>query len=222
MLEPRRLQGPPQPGQGTVFGDVAGSRVEEQRSSGLIPNYNTPSSSSIPAEAIQAEVQRQLGGLLDRLQQAEASNMRLQEELEMAKQRQRRETAESSGQQVGDRDVGGDPSTVRHAYAVPHGAPDVGDRGDTVSRGDLGDQGVRQRPDPWLDPLGAIWEGFQHRRGPSPEPPIPMQESSIAPPGNAGRPTSSEDSPTQAILEALTKNLVGLQELPAEVAEEGK
>ena len=213
LLEPRRLQGPPQPGQGSGFGDVAGNRVEEQRSSGLIPNYNTPSSSSIPAEAIQAEVQRQLGGLLDRLQQAESSNMRLQEELEMARQRQRREPAVSSGEPVGDKECRGDRSEVRHAHMEPRGAQDGGERGDTVLRGDLGDHGVRQRPDPWLDPLGALWEGFQHRRGSSPDPPIPTLEPSVAQPGNAVRPTSSEDSPTNAILEALTKNLVGLQEL---------
>ena len=40
-----------------------------------------PSSSSIPAEAIQAEVQRQLGGILDRLREAEARNDLLQAEI---------------------------------------------------------------------------------------------------------------------------------------------
>ena len=44
-----------------------------------IPRPPTPpSSSSLPAEAIQAEVQRQLGGLLDRLRQSEAETARLQ------------------------------------------------------------------------------------------------------------------------------------------------
>ena len=43
--------------------------------------HYTPSSSSIPAEAIQAEVQRQLGSLLERLQQTEAENFRLQDQL---------------------------------------------------------------------------------------------------------------------------------------------
>ena len=41
-----------------------------------------PSSSSLPAEAIQAEVQRQLGGLLERVQKAEAENARLLRKLE--------------------------------------------------------------------------------------------------------------------------------------------
>ncbi|CAE7305023.1 unnamed protein product [Symbiodinium microadriaticum] len=40
-----------------------------------------PSSSSIPQEAIQAEVQRQLGGLLERLQRAEDDNAALREQL---------------------------------------------------------------------------------------------------------------------------------------------
>ena len=43
----------------------------------------TPSSSSLPAEAIEAEVQRQLGGLLGRLQQAEERNAMLENEIEM-------------------------------------------------------------------------------------------------------------------------------------------
>ena len=41
-----------------------------------------PTSSSIPQEAIQAEVQRQFGGLLERLQQAEGDNQRLREQLQ--------------------------------------------------------------------------------------------------------------------------------------------
>ena len=48
-----------------------------------------PSSSSVPAEAIQAEVQRQLGGLLERLQRSEAENARLQKQLEQRDQEYR-------------------------------------------------------------------------------------------------------------------------------------
>ena len=44
-----------------------------------------PSSSSIPAEAIQQEVQRQLGGLLTRLEDAEMRNDRLMRDLERAR-----------------------------------------------------------------------------------------------------------------------------------------
>ena len=44
-----------------------------------------PSSSSIPAEAIQQEVQRQLGGLLARLDDAETRNTQLLRELELAR-----------------------------------------------------------------------------------------------------------------------------------------
>ena len=49
------------------MGNGLGFRVDETRAPIVPPTYNTPSSSSLPAEAIQAEVQRQLGGLLDRL-----------------------------------------------------------------------------------------------------------------------------------------------------------
>ena len=44
-----------------------------------------PSSSSIPAEAIQQEVQRQLGGLIARLDDAETRNTQLLRELELAR-----------------------------------------------------------------------------------------------------------------------------------------
>ncbi|CAE7251123.1 unnamed protein product [Symbiodinium sp. CCMP2592] len=49
------------------------------------PRPPTPSSSSLPAEAIQMEVQRQLGGMLNRLQMAERENERLRQELESAR-----------------------------------------------------------------------------------------------------------------------------------------
>ena len=47
----------------------------------------TPSTSSIPAEAIQMEVQRQLGGILGRLQAAETENERLREDLSRERMR---------------------------------------------------------------------------------------------------------------------------------------
>ena len=53
-----------------------------------VPRPVTPSSSSIPAEAIQLEVQRQLGGILSRLQTAEAENDRLRMDLQRAQQRE--------------------------------------------------------------------------------------------------------------------------------------
>ena len=53
-----------------------------------LPRPMTPSSSSIPAEAIQLEVQRQLGGILSRLQTAEAENERLRNDLQRAQQRE--------------------------------------------------------------------------------------------------------------------------------------
>ena len=62
------------PGQGRSAGGVNRGQVNN-------PNSSTPSSSELPTEAIQAEVQRQLAGLLDRLQFMEAENSRLQEQL---------------------------------------------------------------------------------------------------------------------------------------------
>ena len=50
------------------------------------PPQTPPSSSDVGAEAIQAEVQRQLGSLLDRLQLAEESNSTLRAQLDLAQQ----------------------------------------------------------------------------------------------------------------------------------------
>ena len=80
------------PGPGTAAGN-ARSAIGGDRRSVNNPNSLTPSSSEIPTEAIQAEVQRQLGGLLDRLQQMENENHQLQRQLQQA-------TAEKESQQA--------------------------------------------------------------------------------------------------------------------------
>ena len=49
----------------------------------------TPSSSSVPAEAIQAEVQRQMGSLLNRMSEVENENARFFRELERERSKQR-------------------------------------------------------------------------------------------------------------------------------------
>ena len=71
--------------------------------------------------------------------------------------------------------------------------------------------GSRSRPDPWRDPIGALWEEFQSRRTPSPEGRVREVPGAISAEHN--RAGGAEESSTTAILEALTKNLVGLQEL---------
>ena len=251
LLEPRALRGPPGP-RATAAGMDSGfsSRVEDFRNTGLGPTLNTPSSSSLPAEAIQAEVQRQLGGLLERLQNAEAVNARLQEELDVA--RQARVPGPASGNACADgrdqeakacdrsRDLGGcslhDPEPHCDPVIVEGGAQEhVGDlsgRGlsgnvprdapveGRVPRGatstDRTSQEQRSRPDPWRDPLGALWEELQGRRTSSAEV-LASTSRTQGPirPGSEVNLRSSSDPTTTAILEALTKNLTNLQELQA-------
>ena len=219
LLEPRHLRGPPVPGQGGI-GRVAGTRVEEQGSTFLgpnHPNHNTPSSSSVPAEAIQAEVQRQLGSFLDRLQSAEATNARLQEELSLARDQLRRPPIEDAARVS-------DPHHVPPSVNVHPRDPSTGAQDDGVSGGILGGfHGGNQRiPDErqpeghvrqglWSVPLGALWEELQGRRASEGATRVPVSQE-VAQGSNQAK-HSTSDSSTNAILEALTKNLVGLQEL---------
>ena len=218
LLDPRNARVPPPPARSSARpGDVMGFRVEEPRGFNQGHMHNTPSSSSLPTEAIQAEVQRQLGGLLERLQAAEAVNARFQEELEVA----RNQGGAACGYRDNDqamqaqqyipllpRDepqdvLGGATEPVREPLQEPRG--DQGRRGDDV-------QGDRPRPSLWHDPLGALWEDLQSRRageregqGHNPEVPRPDRAD--------GTQEGAGGGGTQAILEALTKNLVSLQEM---------
>ena len=70
-----------------VQGD-ARSAIGDGRGHVVNPNTLTPSSSEIPTEAIQAEVQRQLGGLVEKLQHMEKENARLQDQLDQARAEQ--------------------------------------------------------------------------------------------------------------------------------------
>ena len=58
------------------------------------PNQPPSSTSGVPTEVIQEEVQRQLGGPLTRLEQSENRNRELQQQLEALQQPQPRATAE--------------------------------------------------------------------------------------------------------------------------------
>ncbi|OLP77791.1 hypothetical protein AK812_SmicGene42111 [Symbiodinium microadriaticum] len=75
----------PMPG-ASPFSSPPGGPTFRLRSPGrpraIHPAPTPPSSSSIPAEAIQAEVQRQLGGVLQQLQDFGIQNERLQQELD--------------------------------------------------------------------------------------------------------------------------------------------
>ena len=108
---------------------------------------NTPSSSSIPAEAIQAEVQRQMGNLLTRLSEVESDNARLQSELRS--ERMKTSTARSSsGPKVPASDLGlsEGASTVRRSNEPPLPAVPEG------------------RSDAW----NMLWEGYREENAESP------------------------------------------------------
>ena len=99
---------------------------------------------------------------------------------------------------------------------VPRDAPVEGrvPRGATST--DRTSQEQRSRPDPWRDPLGALWEELQGRRTSSAEvlASTSRTQGPIRPEGEVNL-RSSSDPTTTAILEALTKNLTNLQELQA-------
>ena len=169
------------------------------------PNTQTPTSSSVPAEAIQAEVQRQLGTLLDRLAAAESENARLQDAL----------VQRESARQLAP----GDPPAMEPERPVQQSsmpgamgaAPSVPQRGSTSAG------------DPWT----AIWEGLYGKFGarakagaarhPSPPPPPQVSETTVPQTAPAiGYPShglSSAASP--GILEALTQGMQQLQDLQA-------
>ena len=111
-----------------------------------------PSSSSIPAEAIQQEVQRQLGSLLSRLDDAESRNMQLLRDLELAKAEAEDARAQAQQRQpsrtLRDGGLFGDPPNLLGSPTDPSGlgglfdAPPqlpVAPGGLLASEGDLGD-----------------------------------------------------------------------------------
>ena len=193
-------------------GPWQGMASDETRGIGGVSHnqHYTPSSSSIPAEAIQAEVQRQLGSLLERLQQTEAENFRLQDQLLRAQAAQARWTT-AQGVPRGESSQGV-PELHEGLGGIceelPQGAPAVDSgvfpvhRGDPYSR----EQG---RPNPWRDPLGALWDELTAGRSSSSGP--QRTQGAIRPEAEGQQ--VSETSSTNAILEALTKNLAGLQAL---------
>ena len=217
LLDPRPSRGD-QPGRTVGYQEsLLGARVEEIRGVGRPPYNTTPSSSSLPAEAIQAEVQRQLGGLLERLQTVETLNAQLQEELES----ERNQTRALLSRRADPGDPGvlpqpvqvpsDDPRGLQEGAREPQGEPAQG----LWSEGpypDTGEGSSRRRADPWRDPLGALWDELQARRGGIPDASVRQPQN----PGNERRESQPGGDPgvtTNAILEALTKNLVSLQEM---------
>ena len=216
LLEARSIYGPPPRRHRGGPEETAGIRGEEQSNLGLGPSLHTPSSSSIPAEAIQAEVQRQLGGLLERLQAAESANTHLQEELARAQAvAVRRDQQSSASGLLPHGDPGHLPVACSEQGADLQGQGEDGgervrDQG-SQPRGQGRDQQIR--PDPWSDPLGALWEELQTRRSAQQGASDPTSEPTRAQGEDPPRVGGSAEPATAAILEALTKNLVSMQEM---------
>ena len=180
-------------------------------------NMATPPSSSVPAEAIQAEVQRQLGSLLDRLSVAEAENARLQDALLRRNLQVHRSVHEGTENDRPAGNVSPVPGPVGVSGPVPAQVPHV-------SEGSAGDH--RRRP-PGQGGLGdqwsAIWEGlsgkFASRARTSgaeigdtaftatPKPAAPLNQSAAA----AQLPVPTEVP--SGVLEALTQGMQQLQDL---------
>ena len=166
----------------------------------------TPSSSSIPAEAIQAEVQRQLGSILDRLAAAEDENQRLHEAL-------RKERMQG---------LRGPPPLPARAQ-VPREDPVT--RGQGLGGADeaLGARGVL--PKGSVDPWAALWEGLSGKFGArakagaarpdTPPPSIPEVSPATVPPVDLPdrREQAQPSDPAHGMLEALTRSMKQLQEL---------
>ena len=159
------------------------------------PNSSTPSSSELPTEAIQAEVQRQLGGLIDRLQYMELENNRLQEQLERA-------TAERN---IRDQASGVHGGELHRGHTEPEGPLDP------LPQADQGR---------WRDPLSALW-GDWSGKGPQQGPLAQVDEvESMQAQAPNPVPTTTPDS-TAAMFDILTRSLTQLQDIQARSLQKG-
>ena len=158
------------------------------------PSASTPSSSELPTEAIQAEVQRQLGGLIDRLQYMESENQRLQDQLAKAAA-ERTQVPESPPQ--GDHRA--QNSGVWQGPDEPREDPD---------------QVPHHRAASWRDPLGALWGDW----GPRGEKHIERDQPVTAAQAKAPAASSVKDSfheSANAMLDVLARSMTQLQDMQA-------
>ena len=178
-----------------VDGGLGGFRLRSRN-----PNAQTPTSSSIPAEAIQAEVQRQLGSLLDRLSVAEAENARLQEAL--------------CQQQL------------RQPTHVEAGVSDLPPREDGAGASNRGQRGIipLSSGDPW----SSIWEGISGKFGARAKAGVQQTEgqqsraevpglltAATGPPAKADTSVPAPSGTPPNILETLAQGMQQLQDLQA-------
>ena len=166
----------------------------------------TPSSSSIPAEAIQAEIQRQLGSILDRLAAAEDENQRLNETLK----RERMQALRG-------------PPPLPACAQVPTEDHASRGQGSEAAAGALGVRGVQPKGN--VDPWSALWEGLSGKFGArakagaarqhTPPPVVPEVPTSQAPQAilPEHEPRGDAGDPAHGMLEALTQSMKQLQEL---------
>ena len=175
---------PPPPGTGGQWGAPPpfGQRMDAPADGGkgypkgsrsMYPS-NTPSSSSIPAEAIQAEVQRQMGSILTRLSEVESDNVRLQMELQAERLK-----ASAAGSASGP--------AVQHARPkVPVRDPGPAAEGSEVLRSNVAP--LPAVPEGRSEAWSKLWEGITGKR--TPKAPMPelhgMSTSSALRPYTSG------------------------------------
>ena len=224
---PSPIPSPPRPPSQLARRSLDLRAAEDDGSLGFRPasrNFATPPSSSIPAEAIQAEVQRQLGSLLDRLSVAEAENAKLQDAL--LRERSLTQGRVPSTQQPQTVTGSGCPAVDVHS-AVPglsgvppsshDSVPPVSER---PARDPLGRApGQSGLGDPWT----AIWEGISGKFGSRARTGASGGTTSLAPiaPKTTAPATDVSATPVQQpptgssneILEALTQGMQQRQDL---------
>ena len=199
-----------------------------------------PSTSSIPAEAIEAEVQRQLGGLLGRLRIAEERNAELTLELQQARQ----DVRENQGPRAPSGRVGDGGPLLGDLASGPLGPSGVWSRvehaGPALSRGDpltalrspeLG-EGDQPQPHtlppiaPFTTTYGDTQEGNPRRNlseefgGQQPrEEAVPrpgLLRQLLGPRPRSQSPDDRRPPQESSVLQALTQGVRQLQELQAQ------
>ena len=166
--------------------------------------YNTPpSSSSVPAEAIQAEVQRQMSVVIGRLREVEDENVRLQCELEQERAR----TKEVQFSQ-----------NLPRPSREPEQHPSLQPVAQEALRGH--DQELQEVPDQRVDPWSRLWDGITGKFGSGggvfkasqSHPPPPkraqeiLQESTV-------RTSTTPATGEATVIEALAQSMKQLQDI---------
>ena len=159
------------------------------------PSASTPSSSELPTEAIQAEVQRQLGGLIDRLQYMESENQRLQDQLARVTAERTRDPEcflQGGNNRVQNQEVWQGPGEPREDP----------------------DQAPQPRTTAWRDPPGALWGDWGPRREKQVEDEQPATAAQAKAPSASSVKDSFHES-TNAMLDVLARSMTQLQDMQA-------